>query len=170
MSVFAAREIIVLRRAKLKAFGGFSRNFIQAVSCRCDGNIPPSAAYNVPYHYGVPYAVKVAEAYAKAYTNAFRRLSAYNRGANAYADMAKLHQYVVMGRANLAFAPKHREQIEKRFTKDAKISQEELMKRYDAILDIWKELDGEINSEFLKKWNSKKGKDSTFEVFKSQSG
>lgn len=119
---------------------------------------------------GVPYAVKVAEAYAKAYTNAFRRLSAYNRGANAYADMAKLHQDVVMGRANFAFAPKHKEQIKKRFTKDAKISQEELMKRYDAILDIWKELDGEINSEFLKKWNSKKGKDSTFAVFKSQSG
>ncbi|MBR2070390.1 MAG: hypothetical protein IJ981_03085 [Clostridia bacterium] len=75
-------------------------------------------------------------------------------------------------RFNLEYSDQH----EKDFLKVAKennISQEiadELIAQEKAIIDTWKEIGIELNSDFLKAWDSKKGKDRVFDVFKKQMG
>ena len=55
-------------------------------------------------------------------------------------------------------------------SKEAELSKDELVARYDKIVDIWRQLGGELNSEFLNKWNNQEITKSSFEVFKSQTG
>ena len=71
---------------------------------------------------------------------------------------------------NLRAAEKHKLQLEEQYTKDASISLNTLMQRYNKILSIWEKLGGELNSKFLKEWDSKIGKDRAFTVFKAQAG
>ena len=72
---------------------------------------------------------------------------------------------------NLAYQDQHKEDIVKSFNaQEATMDLGALMGRYSKILKIWERLGGELNSEFLNDWNSKKGKDRAFTVFKEQAG
>lgn len=71
---------------------------------------------------------------------------------------------------NLRAAENHMSNLEKQFSKDASISLETLTQRYNKIIDLWKNIGGELNSKFLTEWNNKVGKDRAFTVFKAQAG
>ena len=71
---------------------------------------------------------------------------------------------------NLRATESHKNKLSEQYTKDASVSLEELTKRYDKIIGIWKRLGGELNSKFLNEWNNKVGKDRAFTVFKAQAG
>ena len=70
---------------------------------------------------------------------------------------------------NLAAVAKHKQTLQEKYTNSASVPIETLMERYDAIVKIWEELSGELDSEFLRQWNAK-GKDKAFTVFKAQAG
>ena len=71
---------------------------------------------------------------------------------------------------NLRAEEMHKEKLEKNYSEEADIELDALMKRYNKILDIWKKLGGELNSQFLEEWDNKVGKDRTFTIFKAQAG
>lgn len=119
---------------------------------------------------GVPDAVKVANVYAKAYMDAFRRLSAYNKGANAYAEMSKVHNDVMTSRFNIAFTPEHQKKLQKANYAESIVKKEVLLERYKLFDEMWKTVSEKVNSDFLKKWSSKKGEDRAFSIFKQQLG
>ena len=72
-------------------------------------------------------------------------------------------------RYNLAAVDSHKQALKENYTASASIPLETLMERYDAIVDLWNELGGELDSDFLRQWNEKK-KDKAFTVFKAQAG
>lgn len=65
---------------------------------------------------------------------------------------------------------KHFDLLDKNYSEESVLSLDEIKNRYNKVIDLWKSLGGEINSEFLKDWNEKLGTDRVFEVFKAQSG
>ena len=65
---------------------------------------------------------------------------------------------------------KHKDMIANNYSEDAEIDLDTLMARYNKVIDIWQELGGELNSQFLEEWNNKEGKDRAFTIFKKQSG
>lgn len=71
---------------------------------------------------------------------------------------------------NLAYVEQHKADLRKAYSNEAAISYSTLIERYDAIEKIWRELGGELNSDFLDEWNKRTGSDKAFEVFKEQSG
>jgi hypothetical protein len=71
---------------------------------------------------------------------------------------------------NLRAEEMHKEKLEKNYSEEADIELDALMERYNKILDIWKKLGGELNSQFLEEWDNKVGKDRTFTIFKAQAG
>ena len=71
---------------------------------------------------------------------------------------------------NQRAAESHKTKLAEKYTKDASVSLDVLMQRYNKILGIWDKLGGELNSKFLNEWNSKVGKDRAFTVFKAQAG
>lgn len=71
---------------------------------------------------------------------------------------------------NFALAESHRDKLAEKYTSSAAIDLETLQARYDKILEIWKRIGGQLDSKFLKEWDSKVGKDRAFTVFKAQSG
>ena len=71
---------------------------------------------------------------------------------------------------NFALAESHRDKLAEKYTSSAAIGLETLQARYDKILEIWKRIGGQLDSKFLKEWDSKVGKDRAFTVFKAQSG
>ena len=71
---------------------------------------------------------------------------------------------------NLKYADVHKADIHKAYSAEAAIPESKLLKQYEYIENIWRELGGELNSEFLKEWNSRDGADKAFKVFKEQSG
>ena len=71
---------------------------------------------------------------------------------------------------NERFAEEHKKKLEEKYVSSASVDLETLMKRYDKILDIWKEIGIELNSKFLENWNNNLGKDRRFTVFKAQAG
>ena len=71
---------------------------------------------------------------------------------------------------NLAAVKKHKSNLEAKYSEDSTVPLVTLMARYNKILDIWTKLGGELNSQFLKDWDSKVGTDRTFTIFKAQSG
>lgn len=73
-------------------------------------------------------------------------------------------------RNNARYVKTHKEALENLDYKASAVSKEEILKGYDKLLEIWDSLGGEINSEFLKAWNDKSGKDRAFTVFKEQAG
>lgn len=74
-------------------------------------------------------------------------------------------------RYNLAAVESHKESLEKNYNgNQAEVDYETLVDMYNEVLDIWNELGGELNSEFLNEWNEKKGSDRAFTLFKKQMG
>lgn len=72
-------------------------------------------------------------------------------------------------RQNLAAVETHRRELEEKYTSASDVPLATLMERYDKIVEIWNELGGELDSEFLRQWDAKK-KDKAFSVFKAQAG
>ena len=60
--------------------------------------------------------------------------------------------------------------LENNYSEDATLPLDTLLARYNKIVDMWKKLGGELNSQFLEDWNNKVGTDRTFSVFKAQAG
>ena len=73
-------------------------------------------------------------------------------------------------RKNARYVKEHRTALEKLGDTSTTVPMDELLKRYDKLMEIWDSLGGELNSEFLKQWNNKSGKDRAFTVFKAQAG
>ena len=71
---------------------------------------------------------------------------------------------------NLAAVKKHKSNLETKYSEESTVPLVTLMARYNKILDIWTKLGGELNSQFLKEWDSKVSTDRTFTIFKAQSG
>lgn len=73
---------------------------------------------------------------------------------------------------SLAFAESgtHEKLIDEAWTDAATLPKSTATERYRKIIDIWKKIGGNINSEFLNAWDKKVGKDRAFEIFKAQSG
>ena len=71
---------------------------------------------------------------------------------------------------NLAAVNKHKSNLETKYSEESTVPLVTLMARYNKILDIWTKLGGELNSQFLKEWDSKVSTDRTFTIFKAQSG
>lgn len=71
---------------------------------------------------------------------------------------------------NFALAKSHRDKLAEKYTSSAAVDLETIRARYDKILEIWKRIGGQLDSKFLKEWDSKVGKDRAFTVFKAQSG
>lgn len=71
---------------------------------------------------------------------------------------------------NFALAESHRDKLAEKYTSSAAVDVETIRARYDKILEIWKRIGGQLDSKFLKEWDSKVGKDRAFTVFKAQSG
>jgi hypothetical protein len=71
---------------------------------------------------------------------------------------------------NFALAESHRDKLAEKYTSSAAVDLETIRARYDKILEIWKRIGGQLDSKFLKEWDSKVGKDRAFTVFKAQSG
>lgn len=70
---------------------------------------------------------------------------------------------------NYAFIEDHKLKLSEKYSNSA-VSLETLQQRYDKIIEIWEILGGQLDSKFLNEWNSKKGKDRAFTIFKAQSG
>lgn len=70
---------------------------------------------------------------------------------------------------NRKVVDKHKTDIRNAYVKNAAVDVDALINRYDALLEIWDEIGGELNSEFLNEWNNK-GQDHSFTVFKAQAG
>ena len=71
---------------------------------------------------------------------------------------------------NMAAVNKHKSNLEAKYSEESTVPLVTLMARYNKIIDIWTKLGGELNSQFLKDWDSKVGTDRTFTIFKAQSG
>lgn len=71
---------------------------------------------------------------------------------------------------NRAVVDKHKSDLESKITKDSAVSLSTLLNRYDKLVQIWDKLGGELNSQFLQEWDSKKGTNQAFTIFKAQSG
>lgn len=71
---------------------------------------------------------------------------------------------------NERLVEKHIDMLENNYSEDATLPLDTLLARYNKIVDIWKKLGGELNSQFLEDWNNKVGTDRTFSVFKAQAG
>jgi hypothetical protein len=71
---------------------------------------------------------------------------------------------------NLRATESHKQKLPDQYSKDASVSLDSLMQRYNKIISIWERLGGELNSKFLNEWNEKVGKDRAFTVFKAQAG
>lgn len=69
------------------------------------------------------------------------------------------------------FYDQHLTELQNKYDKkEANIDLDTLLNRYKAIVNMWDELGGELNSQFLNEWNEKSGTDRAFTVFKAQSG
>lgn len=73
-------------------------------------------------------------------------------------------------RYNLKAVASHRAKLEEMYSKEARVGLADLMARYEKIVEIWKRIGGELDSQFLNEWNEKVGKDRAFTIFKAQSG
>lgn len=73
-------------------------------------------------------------------------------------------------RKNARYTKEHLEKLNSLEATSTTVPIDTLVSRYEKIIGIWNELGGEINSEFLKQWNDKSGKDRAFSVFKAQAG
>lgn len=72
---------------------------------------------------------------------------------------------------NIQYNEQHTEDLKKNYdAKNASVSLADLLRRRNAIIDIWNEIGGELNSEFLKAWNEKDYKNRAFTIFKEQMG
>lgn len=72
---------------------------------------------------------------------------------------------------NIKYSEQHDADLGKFYNPEAAaVALDELKKRRDAIIDIWNEIGGELNSEFLNAWNNKKYTDRAFTIFKEQMG
>lgn len=71
---------------------------------------------------------------------------------------------------NERFIETHIDSIKENYSEESTLPLSELLSRYNKIIDIWKKLGAELDSDFLKDWNNKVGKDRTFTVFKKQQG
>ena len=107
----------------------------------------------------------------KLFKKALADFSESNRGYNAYNVAPTDTLGIDDGRYNLAATDMHKKKLAEAFNaKEATVSLDELNKRYDKIITAWKEIGLELNSSFLEEWNSKKGKDAAYTLFKEQSG
>ena len=69
------------------------------------------------------------------------------------------------------FVEPHMDMLSKSYdSKESTIELEEIKKRYQKIVDIWRTLGGELNSKFLDDWNNQEYKNRSFAVFKAQQG
>lgn len=69
------------------------------------------------------------------------------------------------------FVEPHMDMLSKSYdSKESTIELEEIEKRYQKIVDIWRTLGGELNSKFLYDWNNQEYKNRSFAVFKAQQG
>ena len=73
-------------------------------------------------------------------------------------------------RKNARYSKEHIAQLQSLDASTSTVPMDKLVERYESIIKIWNELGGEINSDFLKQWNDKNGKDRAFTVFKAQAG
>ena len=116
-------------------------------------------------------AKTAADIYRLVFEQQFREMVKANKGNNAYAEINKLHAQVLEGRHNLEYEEKHKKDLAERYDeKSAVIPLAKIQRQMDAITKVWREIGGEIDSDFLKKWDAKKGKDNEFKLFKDQSG
>lgn len=69
------------------------------------------------------------------------------------------------------YIDKHMGDLDKYYNaKEAKVSLKELTERYNKVIDIWKQIGGELNSQFLDAWNNQAVKKKAFTIFKAQQG
>ena len=71
---------------------------------------------------------------------------------------------------NERLVEKHIGMLEKSYSEESTLPLDTLLDRYNKVVEMWKELGGELNSKFLEDWNNKVGTDRTFSVFKAQAG
>lgn len=115
----------------------------------------------------------IGNKFIKTYADAFRRLSEYNAGSQAYSASMKERRKLLgaTGRYNLAFVEKHREMLKESYNpKESKQSLEDIMKVYNRIVKAWNEIGIHLDSKFLNEWNQKKTRFGNYTIFKEQSG
>lgn len=137
------RFVNELTEEKKKTFGDFIRDFINWIKGI----------------FGKTDEVRMLE---KKYAELFGSAKEFSAG--EYIKETKDTQY------NFALAESHRDMLAEKYTSSAAVDLETIRARYDKILEIWKRIGGQLDSKFLKEWDSKVGKDRAFTVFKAQSG
>lgn len=86
------------------------------------------------------------------------------------ATFEKSYQKTKDIRKNARYTKEHIDKLKSIDASASSVPIDNLVERYETIIGIWNELGGELNSEFLKQWNDKSGKDRAFSVFKAQAG
>lgn len=71
---------------------------------------------------------------------------------------------------NVRYAAQHKADLDKHFSEASLVSKADLIKRTQAVMDMWNEIGGELNSEFLNAWNNKDYTNRAFTIFKEQMG
>ena len=97
---------------------------------------------------------------------ALEKSGAFEHNAELGAKLAKAGKLLF----NERLIDTHIESLEKNYSEESTLPLPDLLARYNKIIDFWKRLGGELNSDFLKDWNNKVGKDRTFSIFKKQVG
>lgn len=71
---------------------------------------------------------------------------------------------------NERLVEKHLDLLEKNYSEESALPLDTILTRYNKVIEMWRKLGGELNSQFLEDWNNKVGTDRTFSVFKAQAG
>ena len=99
-----------------------------------------------------------------------KKKASANTTTEAQTTFEKNYQKSKDVRKNARYVNEHRATLEKLGDESTTVPINELLKRYDKLVEIWDNLGGELSSEFLDQWNNKQGKDRAFTVFKAQAG
>lgn len=116
----------------------------------------------------VPFLDKAAESYYQKYKKMFDKFAKRNAGGLVASVSEGKFKAIRPSNAlglkhNLALVNEHRAKLEKKYESYD-------LKEYDLAVDMFKSVAKKLDSEFLKAWNAKDGKNQPFTVFKEQSG